>query len=105
MARVGSGGPHDVCTPNLSEWSLRLHPDEKYLYTAIPDGVLLCCPEDRHCTEPGCLSNGFFCSRCQVPVCKRCSNFLHSDLIVPEGLINDNVTGYLEAFIYEARVT
>ena len=25
--------------------------------------------------------------------------------MVPEGLINDNVIGYLEAFIYEARVT
>ena len=46
-----------------------------------------------------------FCPRCQVPVCKSCSYFLRSKEIIPEGLVHDNVTGYLEAFLYEARVT
>ena len=58
----------------LKEWKLRVE------FTAEPLDIL-CCPEDRDCSVPGCLGEGIArcCPRCRMPLCHECETELRRD--------------------------
>ena len=33
---------------------------------------ILCCPEDRRCSRPGCTQHDACCEECEVPCCREC---------------------------------
>ena len=118
LAPRGSGVA-DVPTADFSDWTLQLHPDYMTLLRAQPEQLrdisvgdlqalaateLLCCPEDHSC-RGDCAQTKILCPRCRVPICRSCRELLHENVIIPQGLHNDNWWGYIEAFIYEKQVT
>ena len=66
---------------------------------------ILCCPEDHRCSTRDCVEQKTLCPSCKIPVCRSCMKLLHENVIVPQGLINDNYYGFLESWIWEQRVT
>ena len=68
------------------------------------DPRLLCCPEDHVCKHD-CVSKKLLCRSCEIPLCAECKLKLETVPIVPKGLANDNWHGYVDAWIYEQKVT
>ena len=66
---------------------------------------ILCCPEDHRCSTRDCVEQKTLCPSCKIPVCRSCRMLLHENVIVPQGLMNDNYNGFLESWIWEQRVT
>ena len=69
----------------------------------LQDG-LLCCPEDHRC-EKGCVQKKTLCEACEIPICRECRLKMLANEPSPMALVNDNWYGYVEAFIYEKKVT
>jgi hypothetical protein len=73
---------------------------------------ILCCPEDRKCTndpdnkEGIASSSHALCKDCELPVCKDCWQALSKAHKRPKlSLANDLWTGYIPAIIYEENCT
>ena len=110
---------NDVPSADFTDWTLQLHPDVMKLLRNQEEGMrkiavkdlekmmsssFFCCPEDQRCSR-GCVEQKRLCPHCAVPVCRSCRKLLHENVIIPEGLINDNWYGYLEPWIYQQEVT
>ena len=104
------GSPQQTAAaPDFKDWQVTIADTAlkkfPHLATIAPDGFL-CCPEDQRCQhrcetkEPKQL-----CQHCQVPICAECIKSLQANTIIPHGLCNDNWHGYIQAWIYEQKVT
>ena len=112
-------GASDVRSPDFTDWQLHLHPNwvqqiaassEQFHGICLKDlqtlsqEALLCCPEDQWC-DGDCVSKKLLCHRCRVLICRECCKFLSANAVIPEGLVNDNWQGYIDAWVYEMGVT
>ena len=71
---------------------------------SLSEQTLLCCPEDHSC-DSDCVSQKYLCPRCRLPICRECQKLLQANVIIPQGLINDNWQGYVDSWVYEMGVT
>jgi hypothetical protein len=64
---------------------------------------VLCCPEDRVCNRPGCLTMHELCSECQVSVCSSCWQHVGRDKpeLPPASLADDMMIFYALPEMYE----
>ena len=76
---------------------------------------VICCPEDRRCSDTAEWSEGnsydvpaehAVCEKCELPVCKECWSALWKTHKQPKlSLANDLWTGYIPDIIYEKNCT
>ena len=72
---------------------------------------IVCCPEDRQCSDLACLERDTCCQKCHVPVCDECqASFNESDksdgaVMPPAALANDMMIFYAPKELYTKNVT
>ena len=66
---------------------------------------ILCCPEDVVKTRACRHDATFVCPKCEIPFCDECYFLSLKRKQLPRCLANDNVIGYVHAYIVEKKVT
>ena len=69
--------------------------------------TILCCPEDRHCSQPGCMEGNSLCADCGLPLCRECELVLaKTDPKMPPWYLgNDMMIYYAPTELYALNVT
>ena len=68
---------------------------------------ILCCPEDRQCSQDGCLQGKIVCQDCELPLCSECAASLAAapPLMPAAALANDMMACYAPDILYRRKVT
>ena len=106
MAKYGAQGASHPnlrapeTTEELQHWSLDVPFGSQTL-------AILCCPEDRRCSLPGCTEQRLVCTRCELPLCRECKPFIDSKApsMPPFALGNDMMVFYAPRELYTMNVT
>ena len=62
----GAGQPNlNLVTDDFEDFVLQVPFKNKVV-------VMLCCPEDRRCSRPGCTERDACCDQCELPCCREC---------------------------------
>ena len=70
---------------------------------------VLCCPEDRTCSDAACMERPTCCFKCRVPVCRECTSGMGDKNGRPSmpapALVNDMMIFYAPRELYTKQVT
>ena len=68
---------------------------------------ILCCPEDRWCSDRMCMASPHLCAECWVPICELCESCIYADRprLSHCALANGMMICYAPPELYSKRVT
>ena len=76
-------------------------------YLDVPFGAkqirVMCCPEDRICSDKACVQGKMICAQCEVPLCAQCRDDVYQErgpVLPPAALSNDMMVFYAPEELY-----
>ena len=98
-----TGGPNLRDHPNeFIDWALTIPFSNE-------SSMVLCCPDDRHCSDKSCMDKTQCCMNCQAPLCHECKHNMRTKkgqaCVPPASLRNDMMIFDAPRELYINKVT